>query len=210
MRGPGTATTEPIPQADAIGAAAPATEAARGPVAAVDTRRTALILLVLLSLIWGFHWVIVKVGLAYIPPLTYAASRIAIALVLMTALVAAQGRLRRPDRANLTIILSIGLAQVAARVDSVAVTGFFEGDARFRSQGTVLHDGRVMIVAGDTRSVVIHDFDQDVSYLATKLLFDRRGAYSLTAWGSSGRLYLGINDDMLGDNSGTFRVTIFY
>jgi hypothetical protein len=27
---------------------------------------------------------------------------------------------------------------------------------------------------------------------------------------SSGRLYLGINDDMLGDNSGTFRVTIFY
>jgi hypothetical protein len=27
---------------------------------------------------------------------------------------------------------------------------------------------------------------------------------------SSGRLYLGINDDMLGDNSGSFRVTIFY
>jgi hypothetical protein len=27
---------------------------------------------------------------------------------------------------------------------------------------------------------------------------------------TSGRLYLGINDDMLGDNSGTFRVTIFY
>jgi hypothetical protein len=27
---------------------------------------------------------------------------------------------------------------------------------------------------------------------------------------SSGRLYLGINDDMLGDNSGSFRVTVFY
>lgn len=27
---------------------------------------------------------------------------------------------------------------------------------------------------------------------------------------SNGRLYLGINDDMLGDNSGTFRVTIYY
>jgi hypothetical protein len=27
---------------------------------------------------------------------------------------------------------------------------------------------------------------------------------------SGGRLYLGINDDMLGDNSGTFRVTIYY
>ncbi len=89
------------------------------------------------------------------------------------------------------VYVAVGnLAQVAARVDSVAVTGFFEGDARFRSQGTVLHDGRVMIVAGDTRSVVIHDFEEDVSYLATKLLFDRRGAYSLTTWGSSGRLYL--------------------
>jgi hypothetical protein len=27
---------------------------------------------------------------------------------------------------------------------------------------------------------------------------------------SGGRLYLGINDDMLGDNSGTFRVTVHY
>jgi hypothetical protein len=27
---------------------------------------------------------------------------------------------------------------------------------------------------------------------------------------SGGRLFLGINDDMLGDNSGTFRVTIYY
>jgi hypothetical protein len=89
------------------------------------------------------------------------------------------------------VYVAVGnLGQIAARVDSVAVTSFFEGDARFRSQGTVLSDGRVMIVAGDTRSVVIHDFDADVSWLATKLLFDRRGAYSLTTWGSSGRTYL--------------------
>jgi hypothetical protein len=27
---------------------------------------------------------------------------------------------------------------------------------------------------------------------------------------AEGRLYLGINDDMLGDNSGAFRVTVYY
>jgi hypothetical protein len=89
------------------------------------------------------------------------------------------------------VYVSVGnLGQLAARVDSVNVNSFFEGDARFRPQGVVTHDGRVMIVAGDTRSIVIHDFDQGLSWLATKLLFDRRGAYSLTTWGSSGRTYL--------------------
>jgi drug/metabolite transporter (DMT)-like permease len=90
--------------------------AAHEPAIAVAPRQTALVLLALLSVIWGVHWVIVKVGLEYVPPVTYAASRIAIALVLMTALVAAQGRLRVPDRTSLAIILSVGLAQVAAGV----------------------------------------------------------------------------------------------
>jgi hypothetical protein len=27
---------------------------------------------------------------------------------------------------------------------------------------------------------------------------------------SSGRLYLGVNDDFLADNSGNFRVTVYY
>jgi len=89
------------------------------------------------------------------------------------------------------VYVSVGnLGQVAARVDSIGVTHLFEGDARFRSQGVVTSDGRVMIVAGDTRSVVIHDFPAEMSWLGGDLLFDRRGAYSLTAWGSSGRVYL--------------------
>jgi drug/metabolite transporter (DMT)-like permease len=82
----------------------------------VDSRRTALILLALLSLIWGVHWVIVKVGLGYVPPITYAASRVAIALAVMVVLLRVQGRLRLPDRSNLSIILSIGVVQVAAGV----------------------------------------------------------------------------------------------
>ena len=86
------------------------------PVAAVNSRRTALILLALLSVIWGVHWAIVKVGLDYVPPITYAASRVAIALALLVVLLGVQGRLRMPDRSNLSIILSIGLVQVAAGV----------------------------------------------------------------------------------------------
>ena len=86
------------------------------PIAEVHSHRSALVLLALLAVIWGVHWVIVKVGLGYVPPITYAASRVAIALVLMTAFLGARGRLRRPDRGNLSIILSIGVAQVAAGV----------------------------------------------------------------------------------------------
>jgi drug/metabolite transporter (DMT)-like permease len=82
----------------------------------VHSRTGALALLGLLSIVWGVHWVVVKWGLQYVPPLTYAASRVAIGLVVMTALLAVQGRLRRPDRASLPIILSIGLGQVAAGV----------------------------------------------------------------------------------------------
>jgi drug/metabolite transporter (DMT)-like permease len=71
---------------------------------------------VVLSLVWGVHWVIVKVGLDYLPPLTYAASRVAVGLVAMVALLAWQGRLRLPDRANLPIIASIGVFQIAIAV----------------------------------------------------------------------------------------------
>jgi drug/metabolite transporter (DMT)-like permease len=93
-----------------------ATTDAAPPVAEVHSHRSALILLALLSVIWGVHWVIVKVGLGYVPPITYAASRVAIALALMVVLLRVQGRLRLPDRSNLSIILSIGLVQVAAGV----------------------------------------------------------------------------------------------
>ncbi len=89
------------------------------------------------------------------------------------------------------VYVSVGnLGQIAGRVDSIGVTHMFEGDARFRSQGVVTSDGRVMVVAGDTRSIVIHDFPAETSWLGNDLLFDRRGAYSLTSWGSTGRMYL--------------------
>ena len=101
---------------EAIAPVASPVDEADQPIAEVHSHRSALMLLALLAVIWGVHWVIVKVGLGYVPPITYAASRVAIALVLMTAFLGARGRLRRPDRGNLSIILSIGVAQVAAGV----------------------------------------------------------------------------------------------
>ena len=89
---------------------------APGGAAEVHSHTAALVLLGLLALVWGVHWVVVKEGLAYVPPLTYAAARVAIGLVTMTALLAWQGRLRRPERANAPIIASIGLVQIAAGV----------------------------------------------------------------------------------------------
>ena len=41
----------------------------------VHWRKAALVLLVLLALVWGVHWVVVKQGLQYMPPLTYGAFR---------------------------------------------------------------------------------------------------------------------------------------
>jgi len=82
----------------------------------VHSHTAALVLLVLLAIVWGAHWTVVKIGLDYVPPLTYAAARVAIGLVTMIALLGWQGRLRRPDPANAPIIASMGLVQIAAGV----------------------------------------------------------------------------------------------
>ncbi len=82
----------------------------------VHSHGAALVLLALLTLIWGVHWVVVKTGLQYMPPLTYASLRVGTGLATMVGLLVAQGRLRRPDRANLPIIASVGLGQIGAGV----------------------------------------------------------------------------------------------
>jgi drug/metabolite transporter (DMT)-like permease len=82
----------------------------------VHGRTGALVLLALLTLTWGFHWVVVKVGLNYLPPFTFGALRVGLGLATFIALLAAQGRLRRPDAANRPIIVSVGLGQVAVGV----------------------------------------------------------------------------------------------
>ncbi len=79
-------------------------------------RRIAYALLVALALIWGFHWVVVKAGLREMPPFTYAALRVASAIVTLAVLLAIRGELRRPARADLPIVVSVGLGQIAATI----------------------------------------------------------------------------------------------
>jgi drug/metabolite transporter (DMT)-like permease len=84
--------------------------------ATVHSHRIALLLLALLTLVWGVHWVVVKTGLQYMPPMTYASLRVATGLLTMVGLLAARRGLRRPHRANLPVIASAGLAQIGAGV----------------------------------------------------------------------------------------------
>lgn len=83
---------------------------------AVHSRPAALVLLFLLALVWGVHWVVVKVGLEYMPPFTYAVLRVLGGLGTLVVLLGLQRRLRLPDRSDLPIVLSVGLAQIAVGV----------------------------------------------------------------------------------------------
>jgi drug/metabolite transporter (DMT)-like permease len=70
-----------------------------------------LVVIVGLSMIWGYHWAVMKIGLAYCGGLTYTAIRCAIAAPLMLAVVKLRGgsiRLKAPKAAIL-----VGLIQTA-------------------------------------------------------------------------------------------------
>ncbi len=84
--------------------------------AAVHSRPAAFALLAALSLVWGVHWVVTKQGLHYLPPLQYGALRLGTGLLTMLAILAPQRRLRRPPRADIPVILSVGLVQMAISI----------------------------------------------------------------------------------------------
>lgn len=77
-------------------------------------KRHAAVLLGLVILLWGVNWPIIKLGLHYMPPLWFAFVRITLGAIAMVVLVAAMGRLRLPPRADLSVVLSVGLLQVGA------------------------------------------------------------------------------------------------
>jgi drug/metabolite transporter (DMT)-like permease len=83
---------------------------------AVHSHAAAVVLLALLALVWGVHWTIVKIGLAYMPPLTYAALRLTLGLATALLILGSQRRIRAPGREDLPIILSVGLLQIAAGI----------------------------------------------------------------------------------------------
>ena len=64
-------------------------------------------------LLWGANWPVMKAGLAHVTPLWFSALRFAAGAACLFALQALRGGLHRPRRADLPLIASIGLLQMA-------------------------------------------------------------------------------------------------
>lgn len=83
--------------------------------------RKAWPLLFLVVLLWGCNWPVMKVGLAYIPPLHFAAARMILGGVTLALVAAALGVLRPPRRADMPLVLGVGLLQMAGFLGLVTI-----------------------------------------------------------------------------------------
>ena len=72
----------------------------------------AWLLLLVLVLIWGSHWVVVKIGLESIPPFTYGVLRLVSGMAVLLLLLAATGRVRPPHRGDWPVVVSFGLLYI--------------------------------------------------------------------------------------------------
>lgn len=84
--------------------------------ASQPSRRTAFLLLLAVIAVWGANWPILKVGLGYIAPLTFAAFRLVLGAISLFLLLAWRGELTLPSRQDMPVVLSVGLFQLAAFV----------------------------------------------------------------------------------------------
>lgn len=75
-------------------------------------RRKALTVLAVLSLLWGYSWIIAKIALDYSGPFAFAGLRTALAALCLFVLLAATGRPLRPTPLGST--LALGLTQTTA------------------------------------------------------------------------------------------------
>lgn len=92
----------------------------------VHTRRGAYVALVVLTLLWGFNWILMKVGLARAHPLVFNVDRTWLAVLVLFAVLVAQ---RRP--------------LLPASWWAVIVTGFFQTTINFGSTTMALAEGGV-------------------------------------------------------------------
>lgn len=75
-------------------------------------RSKALAVLAVLSLLWGYSWIVAKIALDYAGPFAFASLRTALAALCLFALLAATGRPLRPTPLRSTLVL--GLTQTTA------------------------------------------------------------------------------------------------
>jgi len=64
--------------------------------------------------IWGGNWPVMKMGLAHISPLWFAACRFGSAALVSFLVLSALGRLRLPTRAEWRLVIGVGLLQMGA------------------------------------------------------------------------------------------------
>jgi drug/metabolite transporter (DMT)-like permease len=88
--------------------------AARPLVAPPPTSHRAGLLLVLVILLWGINWPIIRLGLAVIPPLWFAAARLALGAACLWLIQVFGSGIVAPTRQDLPIIFSVGLLQFGA------------------------------------------------------------------------------------------------
>jgi len=74
--------------------------------------RQAYGLLGAIILLWGLNWPVMKLGLGYIPPMWFAAARLALGAATLFAILAAAGRLRWPGRRDLPVLVSVAVLQM--------------------------------------------------------------------------------------------------
>ncbi|WP_422368776.1 DMT family transporter [Pelagibius sp.] len=72
----------------------------------------ARLMLLAVIILWGTNWPIIKVGLEFMPPLWFAAARMALGIASFLLLLAVMGKLSLPTRRDLPVVFSIGLAQM--------------------------------------------------------------------------------------------------
>jgi drug/metabolite transporter (DMT)-like permease len=76
--------------------------------------RSAFHLLTVAILLFGGAWPVTKAALAHATPMWFAAGRAGLAALVTAVLLAALGRLRRPQRADMPAVLALGLLQLGA------------------------------------------------------------------------------------------------
>jgi drug/metabolite transporter (DMT)-like permease len=83
---------------------------------AAGSREQTYLMLAALVLLWGCNWPIIKVGLAYIPPLWFGLTRMCLGSLCLFAALAVTRRLAFPTRADLPILLSVGTFQMVGHL----------------------------------------------------------------------------------------------
>ena len=78
------------------------------------SRRNALLLLGVVVLAWGFTWVVSKLLLQYMTPIWAVAARSAVGTAALLVLGIALRRVAWPVKADLPVILSVGLLHMGA------------------------------------------------------------------------------------------------